>query len=82
MGLCAVERQATGAGASAGPRYLGRHPGGQDQAGGLSGAKAEEDIRALLAATPERALAELGITRKNGDFAMPVRTTLIVGRKG
>ncbi len=43
---------------------------------------AETKIRALLAAAPMEYLAGLGIRSENGEFRIPVRTLIILGRKG
>jgi len=43
---------------------------------------AQVKIRALLAATPGEHLAELGIRLEDGEFHIPVRTLIILGRKG
>jgi ubiquinone/menaquinone biosynthesis C-methylase UbiE len=43
---------------------------------------AEAAIRARLAAAPPEQLAALGIRYENGEFYQPVRTLLILGRKG
>ena len=49
---------------------------------GNSGAEALQTIRNRLSATPPEWLAELEITRDaDGDFRIPVRTLLILGRK-
>lgn len=39
-------------------------------------------IRARLASAPPDQLAELGIRFENGEFTIPVRTLIILGRKG
>jgi ubiquinone/menaquinone biosynthesis C-methylase UbiE len=43
--------------------------------------EAEAKIRARLAAAPSEQLAELGIRFENGEFYIPVRTLIILGRK-
>lgn len=42
---------------------------------------AQSRIRALLTAAPEEHLAELGIRLQDGEFRVPVRTLIILGRK-
>lgn len=42
---------------------------------------AQAKIRARLAAAPKENLAALGIRFENGEFSIPVRTLLILGRK-
>jgi ubiquinone/menaquinone biosynthesis C-methylase UbiE len=42
---------------------------------------AEAQIRRLLASTPKKHLNALGIRFHDGDFHIPVRTLIIVGRK-
>jgi 2-polyprenyl-3-methyl-5-hydroxy-6-metoxy-1,4-benzoquinol methylase len=66
-------------------------PGHTELPGGLSirrwceigntGQEAMAQIRARLAAAPGEQLAELGIRVENGEFYIPVRTLIIVGRK-
>jgi len=43
--------------------------------------EAQAEIRARLAAAPKEHLAGLGIRFENGDFIIPVRTLIILGRK-
>jgi ubiquinone/menaquinone biosynthesis C-methylase UbiE len=43
--------------------------------------EAQSKIQALLAAAPKEHLAGLGIRFENGDFSIPVRTLIILGRK-
>ena len=43
--------------------------------------EARSKIRALLAAAPREHLAGLGIRSENGEFRIPVRTLIILGRK-
>lgn len=43
--------------------------------------EAQSKIRALLTAAPREYLAGLGIRCGNGEFCMPVRTLIILGRK-
>jgi ubiquinone/menaquinone biosynthesis C-methylase UbiE len=43
--------------------------------------EAQTQIRARLAATSKKQLAELGIRFENGEFYIPVRTLIILGRK-
>ena len=44
--------------------------------------EAQAKIRALLAAAPKEHLAGLGIRFEDGEFRIPVRTLIILGRKG
>jgi hypothetical protein len=44
--------------------------------------EAEATIRERLASAPKEHLAGLGIRIESGEFRIPVRTLLIVGRKG
>lgn len=46
-----------------------------------SGEEAEQALRQLLSEAPTEIREALGITRADGEFMMPVRTVLIVGRK-
>jgi ubiquinone/menaquinone biosynthesis C-methylase UbiE len=46
-----------------------------------SGAVAEAELRRLLEGAPAQALAALGILAAKGEFLMPVRTVLALGRK-
>ena len=48
---------------------------------GNTPAEAQAQIRARLAAAPVKQLAELGIRSENGEFYIPVRTLVILGRK-
>jgi ubiquinone/menaquinone biosynthesis C-methylase UbiE len=43
--------------------------------------EAQTKIRARLVAAPKEQLAQLGIRFENGDFYIPVRTLIILGRK-
>ncbi len=43
--------------------------------------EAQSEIRALLAAAPKEHLAALGIRFEDGEFRLPIRTLVIVGRK-
>jgi ubiquinone/menaquinone biosynthesis C-methylase UbiE len=43
---------------------------------------AQAKIRARLAAAPQEHLAGLGIRFENGEFRLPIRTLIILGRKG
>lgn len=44
--------------------------------------EAQAKIRARLAAAPQEHLAGLGIRSENNEFRLPVRTLIILGRKG
>ncbi len=44
--------------------------------------EAQASIRARLASAPPEHLARLGIRFENGEFIIPVRTLIILGRKG
>jgi hypothetical protein len=43
--------------------------------------EAQTQIRARLTATPKEQLTALGIRFENGEFYIPVRTLIILGRK-
>jgi len=49
---------------------------------GSTAPEAQKKIRALLAAAPREHLVGLGIQFANGEFSIPVRTLIILGRKG
>ncbi len=49
---------------------------------GNTAQEAQVKIRALLAAASREHLAGLGIRSENGEFRIPVRTLIILGRKG
>ncbi len=49
---------------------------------GRTAPEAQSEIRALLAAAPKERLLALGIRYQDGEFRLPVRTLIIIGRKG
>ncbi len=48
---------------------------------GNTPSEAQSEIRALLAGAPREHLTGLGIRSENGEFRIPVRTLIILGRK-